>query len=597
MRSMRRAIAFVFVMMTAVATVACDDGRASNDTAPIADVDVDAGEDTAPYVHDGGADAADDAGPVVPDATPSGPQPPSIEVNDFAPGPIAMRRLTRAQYVGTVRGLFGADLDVLEPREVDVRVEGLATIGASTASVTPAGIEGYDASARQIASAALAPDRRARLVTCAPEDPSLPDDDCAAEFVAAVAPLVLRRPLLDGESDRYVALARSTTETVSDFWFGLESILVGWLMSPEFLFIQERAADVDDASTGAPLTAGTLASRLSYFFWNQGPDAELIAAAADGSLLDDAVYRAQVERLIGDADRLELGVRALFEDLLELDDLSRISKDADAYPAFTAGAVEDAYEQTMRTIVDHLLVQRADYRDLFTTRRTFMTRNLGPVYDVPVTEEWEAYEFPENGPRAGIQSHMSVLALNAHASRSSPVLRGLFVLDKLLCVTIPPPPADISFEGFAPSDTNAPTARERLASHRADPACAGCHDMIDPIGLALENFDAIGRFRTHERGAVIRSHGEIFGDTYGDVRGFHEALRNSPLLTRCAVHKLLMHGLGRPTVWDERALLDALDADFERDGYDFVALMRHIALSHAFRATSGPAELDAGGDE
>ena len=319
--------------------------------------------------------------------------------------------------------------------------------------------------------------------------------------------------------------------------------------------------------------------------------------AADGSLLDDEVYRAQIERLIGDEERLEAGVRALFVDLLELDDLSRTSKDSAAFPAYTATAIEDAYEQTMRTIVDHLLVQRADYRDLFTTRRTFMTRSLGPIYDVPVATDWEAFEFPEGSPRAGIQSHMSILALNAHESRSSPVLRGLFVLDKLLCVTIPPPPADISFDGFAPSDTNAPTARERLASHREDPACAGCHDMIDPIGLALENFDAVGQFRTHERGGVIRSDGEIFGAEYDDVRGFHQTLRDSPLLTRCAVHKLLMHGVGRQTVWDERALIDALEGDFERDGYDFVSLMRHIALSHAFRATSGPAELDEGDDE
>lgn len=515
---------------------------------------------------------------------------PAIELRDFLPGPIAMRRLTRAQYVSTVRGVFGQDLEVLEPREVDVRVEGLATIGAKQASVTPAGVEAYEATARQVASAVLGPDRRDRVLSCSPADPSLPDDDCARELVEGVAPLVLRRPLREGEADRFVAQARASAETLGDFWAGLEAVLVGWLVSPEFLFIQERASAPPSADEAAPLTAESLASRLSYFFWNRGPDQALLAAAADGSLATEEGYEAQVDRLLADAEGMERGLRALFADLLELDELAHVDKDDNAYPAFTAAAVEDAREQTLRTIVDHLLVQRADYRDLFTTRKTFMSRDLGPIYEVPVEQEWAAYEFPEGSPRAGILTQVSFLALKARASRSSPVLRGEFVLDRLLCLSIPPPPADVTFEALAPTEANAPTARERLAVHRADPSCAGCHDHIDPIGLALENFDAIGRFRTHEAGAPIETWGEILGEPFEDVRGFHQVLRDTPNLTQCMVDKLFMHAVGREPVEAEARLLEALDADFGADGYDFVALMKHIALSHGFRTTSGPEE-------
>lgn len=516
---------------------------------------------------------------------------PAIELRDFAPGPIAMRRLTRAQYVATLRGVFGDDLKVLPPTEVDVAVEGLLTVGGKVASVTPAGMEGYLLSARQVAAAVLAPDRRAAVVPCTPADEAAADDACARAFVESLAPLLLRRAVRPEEVTSAVGRARAATEALGAFWAGLESLLVGWLISPEFLFIQERAgADAGDGS-GARLTPEALASRLSYFVWGRGPDLALLQAAADGSLLTEAGYAAQLDRLLADGAQLERGVRALFTDLLGLARLASVDKDDVLFPAFTASAVEDAQEQTLRTVVDHLLTRRADYRDLFTTRKTFMSRHLGPIYQVPVVDDWQPYEFPPGGARAGLLSQVSFLALNARAVRSSPVLRGVFVLDRLLCIQIPPPPGDVSFDAVATGSNNAPTARQRLEVHRVSPSCNGCHVVMDNIGLALENFDAIGRFRTHESGVAIDTSGELMGTSYADVRGFHTALRNAPQLPRCLVQKLFMHGVGRDTVASEVRLIQALTADFARAGYDFVALMRNIAMSHGFRATNGPQAL------
>jgi hypothetical protein len=417
--------------------------------------------------------------------------------------------------------------------------------------------------------------------------------------VGGVAPLVLRRALREGEADAYVALARAATTELGDFYVGLESVLASWLLSADFLFIQERAHPEDPSAdfVGRALTGETLASRLSYFLWNSPPDAKLLEAAIAGALDTDEGYREQLDRMLSDEERLEAGIRALFGDLYELDALGTAAKDTAKFPQYTMGVIDDAKEQTLRTIVDHLLVRRGDYRDLFTTRRTFMTKNLGPLYGVGVSEDWEPHEFPEGGPRAGILSHVSFLALHARSARSSAVLRGEFVLDSLLCTPIPPPPANVNFEALAPENGLGDTARERLAVHRADPNCAVCHDLMDPIGLAFENFDAIGQFRTEENGVPIETYGQIGDDaTFDDITGFYSTLREAPRLPSCLVLKLYMHAVGRVATPDENEVLDALENDFAESGYDFVRLMETVALTHGFRATSGPRQAAGEGE-
>ncbi|TFH31840.1 MAG: DUF1588 domain-containing protein [Myxococcales bacterium] len=521
-------------------------------------------------------------------------EPRASELDDYTPGPMAMRRLTADQFVSSIHALFGDDLAVFPPTEVDTRVSGLLSLGANAASITPAGFERYEASARQVATDVFSPERRARVLSCGPDAPASVDDACAEELVNALAPLVLRRALRPGEASAYAALARSTTQELGDFYKGLEAILSSWLLSPDFLFIQERAHPVDPeaSSAGLMLTGDTLASRLSYFLWNTGPDAELLDAAWSGELDTAEGYRTQLDRLLADSGRLEMGVRALFSDLYDLDALDHAQKDPERFPEFTLDVVADAKEQTLRTIVEHLLVERADYRDLFTTRKTFMTRSLGPIYGVAVAEDWEPYEFAAGGPRAGILSHVSFLALQARTSRSSPVLRGKFVLDSLLCTPIPPPPATVNSEAIAPENGLGPTARDRLAVHRADPNCAVCHDAIDPIGLPFENFDAIGRFRTQEDGIDIETYGEISGVAYDDITGLYPTLHDTPRLTTCMVRQLFMHAVGRLPGSEEDEVLGALETDFATDSYDFVELMRNVALTHGFRATSGPREAD-----
>jgi hypothetical protein len=277
-----------------------------------------------------------------------------------------------------------------------------------------------------------------------------------------------------------------------------------------------------------------MATRLSYFLWNTTPDAELAEAAQRGELVDDAGLERAVDRLL-ESPRLVEAVRAFFSDLYGFDEIEDglVRKDPTLFPAFSQALITDAREQTLRVIAHHLLDEDGDYRQLFTTRESFMTRALGIVYQVPVRTVggWEPYTFPAGSPRAGLLTHISILALRSHPGRSSPTLRGKLVREVLLCTDVPPPPGDVDFSMFGdPSGPNRRTARERLQQHVENDVCAGCHGMMDPIGLGLEQLDGIGAYRDTENGATIDASGQLDGADFADAAGLGDVLARDPQL-------------------------------------------------------------------
>jgi Protein of unknown function (DUF1592)/Protein of unknown function (DUF1588)/Protein of unknown function (DUF1585)/Protein of unknown function (DUF1595)/Protein of unknown function (DUF1587) len=510
-------------------------------------------------------------------------------------GPIAMRRITAEQYRQTIADVFDPAIEVTGRFEPDSRHAGLLAVGTAFVSITPAGFEQYDAIARRIAEQVLAPDQQARFVPCRPIDPAKPDAKCAGAFLRKYGLRLLRRPLTDDEIAERSRLAAEATERAGDFHAGLRVALASLLVAPEFLFRVERASGDPENPDRLRLTDYSLASRLSHFLWNTTPDPELLAAAERGELASDAGLAREVDRLLA-SPRLEAGVRAYFADLLGFDALEDVSKDAIVYPRFSRKLLEDAREQTLRVVADHLVTQRADYRDLFTTRKSVMTRALGLVYGVPVRarEGFEAMEFASDSPRAGIQSHVSVLALHAHPGRSSATLRGIFVREALLCQEVPAAPADVDFtvvQDVANPDLK--TARERLEAHRTDAACANCHRLVDPVGLALEPFDGSGMGRETENGAPIDASGELDGEKFVGPVGLGETLHDSDAAAACAVLGLFRYALGREPELGEKAFVRALERRFEEVQYRFPDLMREIVLSEPFRTTSGPRALEA----
>jgi hypothetical protein len=389
-----------------------------------------------------------------------------------------------------------------------------------------------------------------------------------------------------------VLLADLTAQSLKNFYQGLELSLAGMLESPQFLFRSEIAEADPDHAGWYRLDAYSKASQLSFFLWNAGPDPKLMAAARSGGLDTASGLSAEVDRMLN-SPRVAAGMRAFFTDMLQFDLFESLAKDATIYPKWTFKVGRDAQEQTLRTIVDLLLTQNGDYRDLFTTRRTFLTPLLGSIYRVPLAgspARWQPYEFAPGDPRAGIQSQPSFVALHSHEGLSSPTLRGKALRELLLCEPIPAPPGNVNFA--VAQDTHNPnfkTMRDRLTAHRTEATCAGCHKLMDPIGLALENFDSDAGYRTTENGQRLDTGGELDGVRFSDAAGLGRAIHDNPATGACVVRRLYSYATGRAPARRDIAWIRSLERDFAGDGYRVPALMRRIATSANLYRVAAPA--------
>ena len=510
-------------------------------------------------------------------------------------GPPIARRLRPDQYRRVIADVFGPTIKIEGRFEPDVRDDGLFAVGVGHVGVTSAGMEQYDAMARGIAAQVVSEERRGTLIPCHPKSAAAPDDACAAQFFAKAGPLLYRRPLTRSELDSSVALARIASQTLKNFYLGLQMSLAGLLESPPCLFRQEMAEPHPRHPGSYRLDAYSRASQLSFFLWNSGPDARLMLAAQRGKLDTAAGLADEVDRMLNSL-RLEAGVRAFFTDLLQFDLFDTLAKDAKIYPKWTVKAAQDAQEQTLRSVVDLVLTQKGDYRDLFTSRKTFLTPLLGSLYGVPVAPgrggEQQPYEFPEGDLRAGLHAQASFVALHSHEGLSSPTLRGKALRELLLCEPVPAPPGNVNFA--AAQDTHNPdfkTMRARLTAHRTDPTCAGCHKLMDPMGLALENFDSDAGYRTLENGQLIDTRGELDGIEFTDAAGLGRALHDNPATGPCFVRRLYSYATGRAVVRRDMAWVRYLEKAFAADGYRPPDLMRRIAASENFYRVSAPATM------
>tara|TARA_R110002049_G_scaffold187582_3_gene355893 strand:- start:2350 stop:3267 length:918 start_codon:yes stop_codon:yes gene_type:complete len=283
-----------------------------------------------------------------------------------------------------------------------------------------------------------------------------------------------------------------------------------------------------------------------------------------------------------ESPRLVDGMRAFFDDMLVFNEFKTLAKDATIYPEFTSVTAQDAREQTLRTIIDHTLNKNEDYRDLFTSRSTFMSPALAIVYGVPAQPGWAPYTFAEDSPRAGLLTQVSFLALTSHPGRSSVTLRGMALRERLLCQTVPEPPPGIDFSVVSNPDAHYPTQRQRVAAHLETPSCAGCHRITDPIGLSLEQFDGAGGYRLTENGATIDATGGLDGFEFDGAIGLGEALSQNPELPRCLVQRVYSYATGGPPEIEARAALNYFNEEFAAQGYQLRSLLRTIALSKAF---------------
>ena len=515
-------------------------------------------------------------------------QPDGYDTSEFEPGPVAMRKLTQAQYANSIFDVLGDDLVLPNIAEPDVEQSGLLSVGASQASVSPRGVESYEEAALILAEQALrTSERQARLVPCQPT--GVGDRACAEQAVTQIGQALWRRPLSADERERLTTLAISAAATYGDFFEGLEAAVAAMLQSPWFLYRIELGEEDPDAPGTRRFTGWDLASRLSYFLWNTTPDAELLRAAEAGELSTDAGLRAQAERLLA-SPRAREGVRNLFSEQFHLHELDYQTKDAASFEHYSSELGADAREETLR-LLEHIVFDvDADFRDAMTTRTTFINPRLAALYDVPAPslDGFAQVNLPEGEQRAGLLGHASLLSLNSHPIASSATLRGYFVRTVLLCQQIPPPPVNVDTSIPEPSGMTR-TLRDRVAEHLEDPSCAGCHDLVDPIGLGLENFDALGRWRDTDNGAMIDPSGELDGAAFLTPDALGAAVRDHEDFAPCVVKTTLRYALGRRASFGERGVRNELEARFARSGYRVKPLLLEVVMSPMFRL---PGEVD-----
>ncbi|MCH7749659.1 MAG: DUF1592 domain-containing protein [Acidobacteria bacterium] len=429
------------------------------------------------------------------------------------------------------------------------------------------------------------PSRR-RIFSCRPTDASQAAEvGCAQEILATLARRAYRRPVTDTDVALLLRFYREGRE-VGDFEAGIEMALRRLLVSPEFLFRVERDP-LDEAEASRPYLISDLelASRLSFFLWASIPDDELIDVAANGTLRDPGVLQSQVRRMLADprADTLVTNFAAQW---LYLRNLPAVSPNFIAFPDFD-DTLRRAMRQETELFFGSIIHEDRSVLDLLTADYTFLNERLAKHYDIPniYGSHFRRITLPPNSPRGGLLGQGSILAVTAYATRTSPVVRGKWILENLLGTPPPPPPPNVPPLSEDKSDAVL-SMRERMVEHRRNPVCASCHAIMDPVGLSLENFDAVGRWRTLTDGfAPIDASGSFpDGTTFDGVSGLKQAiLGRSDQFVRTLTGKLLTYALGRAMEYYDAPAIRAIERTAARDDYRFSSLILGIVKSTPFQ--------------
>ncbi|MEM9188892.1 MAG: DUF1592 domain-containing protein [Myxococcota bacterium] len=501
------------------------------------------------------------------------------------PQPRVMWRMSTAQYENSVEDIFGAAARPSAPLPAELSGEDFSTIGAALVGTSERGVELYGDAARDVAAAVWS--GRAELPGLAGCAPTTADDPCIAENIRSYGRRLWRRPLTDEEVSRYLAIV-STAATHEDaaevgveaaIGLGVEAVFRGLLQSPNFIYISQEG---EAGEAGLRYTSLDMASRIAYVVLDSTPDEELLAAGEAGELTDPTAIEAQIRRLLDTPRGQELVVR-FFSENWELDELEVIQKNPDLFPDWSPAVATAAQEEFRRTLLDIDGDPSASILDVFSRRETYINADLAPIYGVDgVGQDFERVMLDDQ--RVGLLTSVAFLAANAKPNRTSPAQRGLFLLWRGLCESVPEAPMDVQTE--LPEDDPAAeglSLRERLARHRDDPRCVGCHQAFDGLGLALEGFDAIGRFRTEDNGAPVDPRGEFRGNEFLDHRDLAAYLRQSPTAGECMTNHFYRYASGNAEPDGEIDMIAAIAADYPAEGPVFDELVIQLLTSVGFR--------------
>ena len=431
------------------------------------------------------------------------------------------------------------------------------------------------------------PSRRA-IFTCQPaNDTGRAQEACAFGILASLAQRAYRRPVGDAEVNMLMNFYRAGLSDGS-FDDGIQLALERLLISPDFLFRVERDPVNIEPDTNYQLTSIELASRLSFFLWSSIPDIELLDTAKNGTLQNPQVLEQQTRRMLADP-RSKALVQNFAGQWLYLRNLRSLVPDAVEFPEFDEN-LRDAFRQESELFFESLIRENRSVTDLLGNGYTFMNERLAKHYGIEnvygshfrrIYLEGEIAE-----QRGGILGQGSLLTATSYANRTSPVLRGKWVLTNILGTPPPPPPPDVSDLPERGADGQQANIRDRLLQHRADPACSGCHAPMDPLGLALENYDAIGRWRvTGEAGVPIDASGQMpNGAQFYGLQGLRELLlERRDEFVGTVTEKLLAYAMGRPPEYFDKPTIRSIVRDTALENHSWSSIIVGIVLSTPFR--------------
>jgi len=424
---------------------------------------------------------------------------------------------------------------------------------------------------------------RQRIFVCHPQKES-EQDACAKRILSTLARRAWRGPVKDSELQvplRFYREARAQ----AGFEDGIEKALRAVLMSPRFLFRIEQDPAGIAPRTAYALSDLDLASRLSFFLWSSIPDDDLLDAATRGTLKQPAVLKKEVRRMLADP-RSEALVNNFAEQWLYLRNLASASPDTRLFPDFDDN-LRQAFRRETEMFFESIMREDRNVLDLLRANYTFVNERLAKHYGIPnmYGSRFRRVTFDEGSVRGGLLGQGSVLTVSSYATRTSPVIRGKWVLTNILGSPPPPPPPNVPPLKEAADSGKVLTMRERMAQHRANPACAGCHKLMDPIGFSLENYDAVGRWRTTEGGVPVDAAGSLpDGSTFTGAAGLRQALlRNPELFVTTTAEKLLTYALGRGVEEDDAPAVRGIVRAARADDYRFSSLVLGIVNSTPFQ--------------
>jgi hypothetical protein len=513
---------------------------------------------------------------------------PEVVVDEVAiePGRVVAHRLNRVEYNNTVRDLFfGLDLRPADAFPVDNFAEGFDN-NAQELRMSNLLLEKYLEAADKLVPAAFASAGvRGRLLGCDLER----EATCARRTLSAFAERAFRRPVPEGDLAGYLGLVDLARQQGDGPEVGLQVALKAMLVSPSFLY---RIEPDPPQGTTRGLDGFELASRLSYFLWSSMPDDELFARARSGALAQPAEIAAQVRRMLADGKAGAL-VDNLAGQWLYARQIPELQPEPTLFPeAVFDGRLRAAMHAETHLYLKEILLGDHSALELLKSDFTFANRRLAEHYGLPQAGELgdELVRVgTRGGRRGGLLSQAGWLAVTSHPDSTSPTKRGKWIMSDLLCQTPPPPPPGAD---ALPARVQGTTLRERLALHASVEPCRSCHMLFDPPGLALENFDAIGRWRDDDDGAPVDARGTVPGSdlAFEGPAALAGALQEDPRFVRCLTRKLLTFALGRGLEAADGPAVEYLTGRFASGGYRFRKLVETIAKSPLMTMRGGRSE-------